>query len=235
MPSAAPGPVGVLGGTFNPVHLGHLRSAVEVLERLQLASLRLMPCAVPPHREAPECSAQDRAAMVDLALRDEPRLQCDRRELERSGPSYTVDSLAEIRGELGPQRSLCLILGFDALLHLDSWHRWQDLLGLAHIVVIARPSWELPQQGVIADWLKQHRSTDRASLRSAPNGCVLVEELRPLDISSTEIRALLAAGRSVRYLLPEPVLSYIEHHQLYQRVGAQSEPAEQPPGSLNGS
>jgi len=219
-PTAAPGAIGVLGGTFNPVHFGHLRSAVELLERLQLAQLHLMPCAVPPHREMPACSAEQRAVMVERAVRDEPRLLCDRRELARNGPSFTVDSLADMRREFGAERSLSLIVGFDAVLKLDTWHRWQDLLDLAHLVVIARPGWELPRRGPLADWLNEHRTRDRSALNASACGGVLVEELRPLAISSTEIRELLAAGRSVRYLLPEPVLGYIETHHLYQREGA---------------
>jgi nicotinate-nucleotide adenylyltransferase len=216
-PCAAPaGAVGVFGGTFNPVHCGHLRSALELVEHLQLAQLRLMPCAVPPHREAPACSAEHRAAMVELGVADEPHLLCDTRELARPGESYTIDSLMELRAELGAQRSLCLVVGCDAVLALDSWHRWRELLGWAHLVVIARPGWSLPRQGAVAQWLRAHRRADAATLRGSPAGGVLVEELRQLAISSTEIRAMLKAGRSPRYLLPEAVLDYIETHHLYR-------------------
>lgn len=209
-------PVGVFGGTFNPVHYGHLRSALELCELLALDHLRLMPCALPPHREAPDCSAEQRAAMVELAVRDEPRLSCDRRELAREGVSYTVLSLEELREELGAGHSLSLVVGCDALLGIDSWFRWQELLSLAHIVVIARPGWHLPTSGTVARWLAEHRNDDRAVLLQQPQGAILVEELRPLAISSTEIRDLLQAGRSPRYLLPGPVLDYIETGQLYQ-------------------
>ncbi len=209
-------PVAVFGGTFNPVHYGHLRSALELVERLQLERLHLMPCAVPPHREAPSCSAEHRSAMVELAVAGEPHLVCDSRELRRSGHSYTYDSLVELRSELGDGHSLCLVMGYDAVLKIDTWHRWQELLDQAHIVVLARPGWQLPGEGVVARWLAQHRAAGRGILRQAPAGGVLVEELRPLAISSTEIRELLAAGRSARYLLPEPVLDYIESNRLYQ-------------------
>ncbi|RLQ21242.1 nicotinate-nucleotide adenylyltransferase [Seongchinamella sediminis] len=209
-------PVGVFGGTFNPVHYGHLRSALELCELLELDRLGLMPCAQPPHREAPDCSAEQRAAMVELAVQDEPRLCCDRRELAREGVSYTVLSLEELRAELGPGCSLALVLGCDALLNIDSWYRWQELLELAHIVVIARPGWHFPDSGVVADWLAAHRSDDRTVLRQRSHGHILVEELRPLAISSTEIRDLLRAGRSPRYLLPGLVLDYIERGQLYR-------------------
>lgn len=209
-------PVGVFGGTFNPVHYGHLRSALELCELLALDHLRLMPCAQPPHRDAPECSAEQRAEMVELAVADEPRLRCDRRELAREGVSYTVISLQELRDELGEGHSLCLVMGCDALLGIDSWFRWQTLLELAHIVVIARPGWQFPTRGTVARWLAEHRSDNRAVLRAQPQGKILVEELRPLAISSTEIRDLLIAGRSPRYLLPGPVLDYIETGQFYQ-------------------
>lgn len=209
-------PVGVFGGTFNPVHYGHLRSALELTERLELDHLRLMPCATPPHREVPLCDARQRAEMVELAVRDEPQLRCDTRELDREGVSYTILSLEELRLELGAGHSLCLVMGCDALLKLDSWHRWEELLTVAHIVVIARPGWHFPDTGQVADWLASHHTSDRQILNARAFGSVLIEELRPLAISSTEIRELLQSGRSVRYLLPEPVLDYIESRQLYQ-------------------
>lgn len=208
-------PVGVFGGTFDPVHYGHLRTALELVEQLQLQQLRLMPCAVPPHRESPACAASHRAAMVELAVAGEPRLACDTRELERQGVSYTIDSLVELRRELGEGYSLCLVMGCDAVLGITAWHRWQELLDWAHVVVIARPGWQLPVTGPVADWLRQHRLVDRHPLRARPNGGTLIEELRPLAISSTEIRRLLAAGRSPRYLLPQAVLDYIQTHNLY--------------------
>jgi nicotinate-nucleotide adenylyltransferase len=208
--------VGVLGGTFNPVHYGHLRSALELVQSLGLEQLRLMPSAVPPHREAPTCSATHRAAMVGLAVAGEPRLACDSRELQRPGKSYTIDSLMDIRRELDAGQSLCLVMGCDAVLSIDTWHRWQELLDWVHIVVIARPGWHLPQAGVVAQWLESHRLASVDALRQKAAGGIIIEELRPLAISSTEIRDLLAAGQSARYLLPEAVLDYIKTHNLYR-------------------
>lgn len=217
--SAVAAPIGVLGGTFNPIHHGHLRSALELVELLGLEQLRLIPCARPPHREAPDCSAEQRAAMVELAVAGEPRLCCDRRELERDGLSYTVDTLASLRSEWGAERPLCLVLGYDAVATLDSWHRWRELLDYAHIVIIARPGWELPHGGTVAEWLSEHRVSGPEALGKAPAGAVLSLALRPLAIASTDIRTLLAQGRSPRFLLPEPVLDYIEIHQLYRGTG----------------
>lgn len=211
----AQGPIGVFGGTFNPVHYGHLRSAVELVDRLQLTRLQLMPSATPPLRDTPLCSAEHRANMVSLALQGESRIVCDDRELRREGPSYTIDSLIEIRDELGSSASLCMVLGCDALLAIDRWHRWRELLDWAHIVVIARPGWSLPATGAVADWLQMHQAQELATLHEQPAGTIRLEELRPLDISATEIRQLLAGGKSVRYLMPQSVLDYIEEHALY--------------------
>jgi nicotinate-nucleotide adenylyltransferase len=154
--------------------------------------------------------------MVELAVAGEPRLACDARELQRAGKSYTIDSLIDLRGELGAGQSLCLVMGCDAVLGITSWHRWQELLDWAHIVVIARPGWDLPESGTVADWLGSHRLADRRALQQRPAGGIVIEELRPLAISSTEIRDLLRRGQSARYLLPEPVLDYIQTHTLYK-------------------
>jgi len=209
----------VFGGTFDPVHYGHLRSALELVERLQLARLRLMPCATPALRDAPTCSAEHRAAMVELAVAGEPRLVCDTRELRRPGRSYTIDSLMELRAELGAGPGLCMVMGCDAVLGITGWHRWRELLDWAHIVILARPGWALPQAGEVAGWLQDHRLEDRDTLADGPAGGIVIEELRPLDISSTEIRQLLAAGLSPRYLLPQSVLEYIETNELYRERG----------------
>ena len=207
--------VGVFGGTFDPIHYGHLRSALELIECLGLEQLRLMPCAQPPHRGVTACTAQQRVAMVELAVAGESQLVCDTRELQREGLSYTIDSLIELRRELGEDKSLSLIMGCDALIKIDSWHRWQELLDWAHIVVIARPGWRLPHSGPVAQWIETHAQQDVDTLVQRAAGSLYIKELRPLDISSTEIRELIAAGRSVRYLMPESVLDYIESHRLY--------------------
>jgi nicotinate-nucleotide adenylyltransferase len=208
-------PIGILGGTFNPVHHGHLRSALELREMLGLAEVRLMPAAQPPHREAPACSANLRADLVSLAVAGEAGLSCDRRELDRSGPSYTVDSLQELRLELGPHISMCLIVGADAVAALDGWHRWRELTDLAHIVVLARPGWQVPQAGPVAQWLRKHLVEAQGDLRECAAGLVLLQRLRPLAISSTEIRELIGNGRSPRYLLPDAVWERIKSAGLY--------------------
>ena len=209
------GPIGLFGGTFNPIHYGHLRSALEVREQLGLSELRLMPSARPPHRQVADCSAAQRLQMVRLAVAGEPGLGCDEREFHREGLSYTVDSLRQAREELGSSTGLCLVMGVDALLGLPGWHQWRQLTEYAHLVVIARPGWHFPTSGEVAEWL-QPRLCDRVSdLWQQASGSVHLLQLRPLDISSTEIREMVAAGRSPRYLLPDPVWSQIRSAGLY--------------------
>jgi nicotinate-nucleotide adenylyltransferase len=208
-------PVAIFGGTFDPIHHGHLRCALELAEQLQLGQVHLMPCAVPPHRESPAGSALHRAAMLELAVCGESLVTCDRRELGRQGPSYTVDSLIELRRELGEGRSIILIMGCDALLAINEWHRWQELLDWAHVVVLARPGWQLPAHGPIKQWLQANRCGGPEGLRQRSAGSVLIQELRLLPISASEIRSIVAAGLSARFLLPESVLAYIGDHNLY--------------------
>ena len=205
----------VFGGTFNPIHHGHLRSALELLEYLPINELRFMPCSQPPHRDTPATSAAQRAAMVELAIAGEPRFSCDTRELKRDGPSYTYDSLRSLRDEIGPRRSLVLAMGCDALLGLNRWHRWQELLGCCHIVAMARPGWEWPTGGEVSNVLSEHRVSADA-LAGRPSGGVCVAELRQLDISATEIRSLLQSGRSARYLVPDGVHTYIQQNGFYK-------------------
>ena len=209
------GPIAILGGTFNPIHNGHLRSALELCQRLGFVELRLMPAAQPPHRPLPDCPAEMRAAMVEQAVADEKNLLCDRRELSRRGPSYTIDSLVESRAELGPLVSVSLVVGADAVTALASWHRWQELTDFAHIVVIARPGWDIPTEGVVGEWLQRHLTSDLATLQHEPCGGVYVETLTPLAISSSEIRRQIAAGESPRYLLPDVVWHTIQSAGLY--------------------
>ena len=209
-------PVGILGGTFNPVHNGHLRTALEIRERLELAELRLVPAAVPPHRPAPALPAQERAQLVELALAGAQGLSCDRRELERPGPSYSYDTLAEIRSELGAQRGLCIVMGADAFAGLHSWYRWRDLLSLAHLVVVARPGYALPDEGEVAEFIRANPAQKTDALRHNPCGALVVERLTPLEISSTAIRAMVSAGRSPRYLVPNAVCEAILERGLYR-------------------
>lgn len=204
----------VLGGTFNPIHFGHLRSAQELTERLPIACLRLLPARVPPHRATPQVSADHRAAMVELAVGGNDRLLCDRRELRRDGPSYTVETLESLRDEFGPDQPLAWIVGVDAAAGLADWHRWRELFCLAHLIVVARPGTALPKSGSAAQEL-QARACTAAALAREPAGGVWCCELTPQPISSTQIRALLQSGGNVSGLLPDTVCAYIAQHGLY--------------------
>lgn len=215
-PPAPVGPaIGLLGGTFNPVHIGHLRGAIECRELLGLDQVVLVPAALPPLKEAPGVSAEHRAAMVARAIEQVPGLGLDTRELSRSGLSYTVDTLAEWRADLGEKASLTFIMGGDALVQLERWHRWHDLLSLANIAVMVRPGTGPALSTVLRDWLAAHEVAPSA-LHSRAAGAVARVAQHPLAISSTAIRGALADNRDVRFLLPEPVMEYIVDHDLYR-------------------
>ncbi|MEH6358547.1 MAG: nicotinate-nucleotide adenylyltransferase [Pseudomonadales bacterium] len=209
--------IAILGGTFDPIHFGHLRPALE-LSQMGFDEVLLMPCHVPAHREAPHCSAEQRLAMVELAVKNEPRLAVDRREFERDGDSFTVDTLTEMRDELGAQVSLNLVMGMDTFLGLPSWQQWERLAELANIVVTERPGSHMSSDGVMARFLKARQVPSVEALCEASSGRVLVQPLPLLDISATRIRALIDRGHSARYLLPESVWEYIEQHRLYRSI-----------------
>ena len=208
-------PTGLFGGTFDPIHVGHLRTAFEILEALQLEAMRFLVAGEPPHRESIHADAATRAALVRAAIADEPRFQLDERELHRQGPSYTVDTLAELRAEQ-PRRSLCLVLGMDAFLGLPGWHRWQELLAHAHVVVAHRPGWQAPQAGVLGELLARHGTADPAELHRVPAGRIHVRPVTQLEISSSAIRALVRAGQTPRYLVPDPVCRLLADSGCYR-------------------
>lgn len=209
------GGLGVLGGTFDPVHLGHLQAAIRAREVLGLEEVRLIPAARPPHRARPTTSDRDRLAMVQAAVAGIEGLAADGRELARAGPSYTYDTLRELRGE-SPSRPLFLILGADAFRGLASWHRWRELIELAHLAVVNRPGADreaLPAP--LAAWVAEHQA--RPAAAEAPAGGLCFLDIRPLPISASDVRARLARGDSVADLLPPAVLAYIRSHHLYHR------------------
>ena len=215
-------PIGILGGTFDPVHIGHLRLAQEALEQCGLAKVRFIPTGTPPHRAAPQASAARRLEMTRLAVLGNPAFQLDARESALTDPCYTVDTLGALRTELGKQQPLCLLMGGDAFLQMNTWHKWQRLFELAHIVVIQRAGG--PPLGNAmnrADAALQVEYQARlapgaAALREAPAGAIVVIDMPALEISATDIRARCAAGKSIRYLVPQAVADYIQTQQLYR-------------------
>ncbi len=206
--------IGVLGGTFDPVHHGHLRFSLEAVEALRLRSLKLVPARVPPHRPGPAATPEERLAMLQAAVAGTPALEVDGRELARPGPSYTVDTLASLRAE-HPHEALCLCLGADAFRALDTWHRWREIPALAHLAVARRPGGRLPARGPVAELLQQARVDGPEGLAGRLAGGVVLVDLPRLEVSATRIRALLAAGRDPRWLLPDPVLEIIRERGLY--------------------
>lgn len=217
-------PVGIFGGTFDPVHFAHLRLAEEIAEALALARVLLIPAAVPPHRSQPRASAAHRLAMVRLAAKGNPRFLVDARELRRAGASYSYDTLRELRDEYG-NRPLCLMMGADAFVQLASWHRWTEIFELAHLVIVRRPGYPLEQLAAAlpgslrTEYLRRH-APDYGNLRLAPAGRIYTHELTALDVSATALRGLIARGGSLRYLLPDPVIAYIHEHRLYKEQDA---------------
>ena len=218
-----PGPIGILGGTFDPIHYAHLRLAEELADALDLAQVRLVPASVPPHRDNPQVSARHRAEMVRLACAENVRLVLDDRECRRAGPSYTVDTLLELRAELGSACSLCLLMGLDAFLGLTSWSRWEKLFDLAHIVIAHRPGFRLDPgavPAVLARELDARRARAVREVQESPAGLVSLQAITPLDISATAIREAIREQRSPRYLLPDSVLDYIHRNSLYKDLDA---------------
>jgi len=212
--------LGIYGGTFDPIHYGHLRTALEVKEALRLAELRLLPCRLPPHRGSPGATPGQRVAMLALALQNaEPGFSVDRRELEREGPSYMVDTLVSLRREF-PGRPLCLIVGLDAFCGLPAWHRWRELFELAHLAVMRRPDAPEPQwANGLAEIVAARRTDEPGDLSLAPAGRVVFLEVTQLAISATLIRRLVFEGKSPRYLLPEAVARMIRAEGLYRDGG----------------
>jgi nicotinate-nucleotide adenylyltransferase len=215
-------PIGILGGTFDPIHHGHLRIAQEALEQCTLKQIRFVPSGTPPHRAAPLASAKARWEMVRLALNGHPDFLVDVHEVFRTDPCYSVDTLSALRAELGAQQPLCLILGGDAFLQLHTWREWKRLFELAHIVIFQRAG-ELPLGNAMlkADAALQTEYQARvapgaSALHETPNGRIFVADMPALEISSTDIRRRCADGKSVRYLVPDAVVNHINTQSLYR-------------------
>jgi nicotinate-nucleotide adenylyltransferase len=209
-------PVGLLGGTFDPIHFGHLRLAEELADTLDVARVHIVPAGDPYHRDAPRTPLTHRVAMARLAVSGNPRFLLDERETLRAGPSYAVDTLAELRAEYGPQTPLWLFLGGDAFLGLAQWHDWRRLFDLAHIAVAHRPGFRFDRFDLLPEALKAELASRRDADRNNPSGALLLQPVTQLAISSSALRDLLDRGASARYLLPDAVLEYIHAHRLYR-------------------
>lgn len=210
--------IGVFGGSFDPVHNGHLRMALELAETLGFDQMHLLPAYRSPLKDTAQASGDQRLQMVELAVDNCAALAVDAREILSGQATFTYDTLAQWRAEVGPDASLCWVMGTDSLLNFDRWHRWQDFLALANIIVVARPGFSLPEGGVLADWLIQNQVSAEQVVEQAQGGVALLQQ-RLLPISATDIRAAIAAGHSAQFLLPESVWNYICEYRLYQSQG----------------
>lgn len=211
--------IGLLGGTFNPIHFGHLRLAEEISEHLALDEMRLIPASVPPHKATPQVSAEHRANMVSLAIQNNQKFVLEDCELQRDGASYTIDTLIDLRKKLGKEISLYLVMGSDAFVHFDTWHRWQEILNYCHIVLVQRPNHENTVENFsnsMKHFYHAHYKENLQDLQKCSGGFITTQTITPLAISSTDIRKRLNNKKSVRYLLPQSVLGYIEKHKLYR-------------------
>jgi nicotinate-nucleotide adenylyltransferase len=211
--------IAILGGTFNPIHLGHLHLAKQLQTQIGFDTIRFMPAALPALKEAPIATAEQRAEMVKITIKNQPHFILDSRELSRLGTSYTIDTLISLREELGNEVSLCWLMGSDAFAHLNAWHRWQELLNYAHLVVVKRPySDDLSELNAeMKKLLRAHETNSIEEIKQHVHGKILIQEVAALDISSTEIRKNIANGVDVSALVPQAVLEYIQSHQLYQQ------------------
>ena len=205
--------IGVFGGTFDPIHYGHLRSALEVKDVFALSKLLLIPSAQPPHREQPVASAAQRLQMLELAVSHEPELCIDARELNHDGPSYMVDTLSSLSKDY-PEDTFLLFIGGDAFKQLTNWHQWQRLFDLAHVVVMTRPGVVIE---TMIEFFKQRHCQQLTELASTRAGKLYFQHVTPLDISATAIRHIITQQQNPGFLLPDTVLAFIKQHQLYQR------------------
>jgi nicotinate-nucleotide adenylyltransferase len=213
-------PIGIFGGTFDPIHYGHLRTGFELWQTLGLAELRFVPTGNPGHREPPIADAGLRLAMVRAAVADQPGFVVDDREVRRRGVTYSVDTLTELRTEL-PERSLCLIVGMDAFLGLPGWHRWREILDLAHVVVAHRPGWKAPTSGPLGELMVDRGTGAVRDLHAARAGRIHVHSVTQLEISSTDLRQIITSGRDPRFLVPDAVRDIILETGCYARARAE--------------
>ncbi len=208
-------PIGILGGTFDPIHNGHLHIANTIYQRLNLQAVHLIPCYEPVHRDAPLASAQDRLAMVKLATADQPGLIADDREITRGGPSFMIDTLHSLRQDFA-HTPLCLIMATDAFEYFDKWKNWQEIAAIAHLVVVNRDDYPLPNVAALQTLLAKNQSENPQALKQTLGGRIYFIQIPKVDVSGTEIRRLITHNKTPKGMLPETVLNYIQTHQLYK-------------------
>ena len=205
----------IFGGTFDPVHHGHLRSALELAEVLEVNQVDLIPSRDPVHRAGTDAPAFERLQMLEQATASEPSLVINRIELDAQRESYTLFTLQELRAQLGPDTALILVVGMDAFQGLESWKGWEELLDYAHLLVLKRPGYQPHFSDRLHDLYQQRSVPLLEELRQSPAGKICLFEQTPLEVSATQVRQLIAAGASPRYLIPDAVWDYIQEKELY--------------------
>ncbi|MFT6897520.1 MAG: nicotinate-nucleotide adenylyltransferase [Paraglaciecola sp.] len=206
---------GLFGGTFDPIHNGHLKPLLEAAKQTSIKHIAVIPCHIPVHKKGPMSSSEHRLAMVELAIAPYPELTADPREIKRNQPSYSIDTLRELRVEY-PRAPLCFFIGMDSLISLTTWHEWQALSDYCHLVVCGRPGYAAQLPPELLSTLHKRQITDPQILHQQLAGCIYVAQTTLLDISSTDLRQRLAKGQSTLSMLPAKVLAYIQQHKLYQ-------------------
>ncbi len=206
--------IGILGGTFDPIHHGHLRVALEIHAALGLDKVHLVLSARPPHRSAPRATPEQRLHMLQMAVAGESALVADDRELRRHGPSFMVDTLRDLRSEYD-DKPMSLILGMDAFRGLPHWHQWEQLIELTHLVVVQRPDTTTPMNATMRQFLNQYQVNLPEQIFQQAAGTILMQPVPSLTISATKIRMLIANDDNPRYLLPDSVLGFIQQQSLY--------------------
>ncbi len=207
----------IFGGTFDPIHNGHLRLSLSVTDELELDEIFLMPAKVPPHRPAPDTSIEKRIEMLEIATKICPKLKIDLRELKREGPSYTIDTLKQMREELGNEQPIAIVIGMDSFLQFNKWHKWQEIIKLCHIIIAPRPnfSFEIDNKD-INDLYNLHKTDNILDLKSSPAGSIyILKNAQKLEVSATQIRELFCQGKSAQFLIPDLIFDYILKNRLY--------------------
>ncbi len=207
-------PIGIFGGTFDPIHYGHLRTALELLQALDLSEILFVPCGDPPHRLSPTASSDLRLCMAAAAIKGYERFLVDNRELKKDASSYSVDTLRSLKSDY-QDRSLCLLVGMDSFLNFQEWHQWSEILELGHIVVARRPGWKIPVAGSLEELVSKRSTHHVEDLHERRSGCIHVRSVTQLEISSTEIRSLIKAGDDPKYLVPDAVRDIITETRCY--------------------
>jgi nicotinate-nucleotide adenylyltransferase len=206
--------IGILGGTFNPIHFGHLRTAQEVAENLNLKEVKFIPSANPPHKPKPEVTAEQRAEMIKLSIKHNPLFNLDTIELNRLGPSYTIDTLEQLHS---PEHALCLIVGTDVFIKFNTWHRWQELINYCHIILVERriKHQQSALDPILESFIREYYVEDLSLLNQKQAGTISMQKTRTLEISSSEIRNLVSSQKCVNYLTTSEVIDYIKNESLY--------------------